>query len=194
MDLLYARTQVRTWKKKCQYRQGKRKQIRKQNLGKKPSPLIMMSWSDRSQGQRYPYINFFSANNSYFPKWQKRIRFWERARSITVWFSQTVVHKIDKTALCLMNYRQIFSHFGRIKSNFFSEGNSTDFHLIIISRSLFFLWFNFWTFHITYWFSFPFFEFLPLANCHNNNFQTSLFFYPWPLKRSVPEPEQMSSI
>ena len=119
MDLLYARTQVRTWKKKCQYRQGKRKQIRKQNLAKKPSPLIMMSWSDRSQGQRYPYINFFSANNSYFPKWQKRIRFWERARSITVWFSQTVVHKIDKTALCLMNYRQIFSHFRRNKSNFF---------------------------------------------------------------------------
>ena len=58
----------------------------------------------------------------------------------------------------------------------------------------FFLWFNFWTFHIKYWFSFPFFEFLPLANCHNNNFQTSLFFYPWPLKRSVREPEQMSSI
>ena len=58
-DLLYARTQVRIWKKTCQYRQGKRKQTRKQNLAKKPSPLIMMSWSDRSQEQRYPYINFF---------------------------------------------------------------------------------------------------------------------------------------
>ena len=171
----------------------KKKTNKETKLGEKTIDNDVMKWS-KPRATISTYKFFFSQTIRTFQSSKRTIRFWERARSITVWFSQTVVRKIDKTALCLMNYRQIFSHFGRIKSNFFSEGNSTDFHLIVISRSLFFLWFNFWTFHITYWFSFPFFEFLPLVNCHNNNFQTSLFFYPWPLKRSVPEPEQMSSI
>ena len=118
------------------------------------------------------------------------IRFWKRARSITVWFSQTVVHKIDKTTLYFMNYRHISSHFGRLNFQFFpGETQPPTFDMEIIFHS------------------------------HSNNthfqekgcapslilkvrvfsevayyIQTSLFFYPWPLKRFVREPEQVSSL
>ena len=172
----------------------KKKTNKETKLGEKTIDNDVMKWS-KPRATISTYKFFFSQTIRTFQSSKRTIRFWERARSITVWFSQTVVRKIDKTALYLMNYRQIFSHFGRIKSNFFSEGNSTDFHLIVISRSLFFFDLIFELFKSRTGFHFRFSNFYPLPTVIIITFKlSSLFFYPWPLKRSVREPEQMLSI
>ena len=118
-------------------------------MAKKSSPLIRMSWSDRSEGQRYPYIIFFSAKQFELSKVAKDNQILRTS-------------KVNNCMIFTNCSAQIFSHFGRIKSNFFSEGNSTDFHLIVISRSLFFFDLIFELFKSRTGFHFRFSNFCPL--------------------------------